>query len=1085
MHRKFLRDTILCLVPILIAAIVVFRAWQKYEDDEGGFKLGVDLVGGTILIYEVDQERERQRRNLEKGESNASFRRAKTSQELAEAVKRRIDPDDVQNITVRPAGENRIEVILPTGSHRQKADGKKNVSSGQVMEIRRLIEQVGSLEFRIVANEIDDGKAFADAETLFKEADAKELKSLAEGGEPPPVPVAPGDEQYDVLGTRVKYAWVELHRNARKELGLLNHNENDAPDKQSDLWRKMKEARENHTVYKHSQGGKGGLLLYSRECLNSNQPEQLRKDKKYEYFMLTRISELDRVEVDGTRVTISASAGTDHASFKPIIQFSFNSEGARQFFNVTSRNKPDQEGRVTRQLAIILNGELVSFPNIQSAISDRGQISGDFDVTYVNEIVRLLRSGALPATLKQKPVSENTVGPTLGADTIKSGTRAIGLAFVAILLFMVFYYRFAGFVACVALLVNLLLTVGFMVAVNATFTLPGLAGLVLMLGMAVDANVLIYERLREERDRGANLQMAIRNAYDRAFPTIIDTHLSSIFTAVVLYAVGNDQLRGFGVSLTAGLIISLFTSLFMTRLLFDIWQKKHWLKKLSMLRIFTKPRYDFMRIRKIMFTTTGILTVLGLTLFLVRGERGMNVDFIGGTVYGGQLVSEYNIGELKDRLSDDRQAQVLQVASVQKDQGDAKSNRDVYTITYADGDVRQIELALGLKGDTDAEKLDNLKARASQLPDWSVEQNFLSGSTGDKSKYFTVRTTEKEPELVQAMLDKLFRDGASSLLAQVNLKVVPGGKNEYTWTLKFSEQSTDEKRFASEGYIRTLLEREFRVAIPSELAVIQPFRLQGVGEMEDDRYAEMKLTLSPDARKISSLDADALLKRVADQYNKRPQPERLETFDPTLAGETRTRAMYAILASWLAILLYLWFRFGNWTFGAAAVICLIHDLCFTLGAIAICHYLHDTAFGRLFQLQDFKIDFPAVAALLTLVGYSVNDTIVVFDRIREVRGKNPLLTPQTINDSVNQTLSRTILASLATWLVVVVLYLFGGGGVHLFAYVMVIGVIVGTYSSIYVASPLLLIFGEGKPEKRVGGAMAPVPTHPQPAPAAS
>jgi SecD/SecF fusion protein len=200
---------------------------------------------------------------------------------------------------------------------------------------------------------------------------------------------------------------------------------------------------------------------------------------------------------------------------------------------------------------------------------------------------------------------------------------------------------------------------------------------------------------------------------------------------------------------------------------------------------------------------------------------------------------------------------------------------------------------------------------------------------------------------------------------------------------------------------------------------------------------------------------------VAKDFAERPQPERLETFDGTLASETRSRALYAILASWVAILLYLWFRFGSWTFGAAAVICLIHDLCFTLGAIALCHYLHDTWFGTVFRLQDFKIDLPAVAALLTLVGYSVNDTIVVFDRIREVRGKNPLLTPQMINDSVNQTLSRTLLTSFATWLVVIVLYVWGGEGVHLFAFVMVVGIIVGTYSSIYIASPLLLIFREG------------------------
>ena len=165
------------------------------------------------------------------------------------------------------------------------------------------------------------------------------------------------------------------------------------------------------------------------------------------------------------------------------------------------------------------------------------------------------------------------------------------------LVFMVFYYRFAGLVACVALLANLLLTVGFMVAVHAAFTLPGLAGVVLMLGMAVDANVLIYERLREERNKGANLATAIRNGYDRAFPTIIDTHLTSIFTAIVLYTFGNDQLKGFAISLTVGLIISLFTSLYMTRLMFDYWLHRRWLTELKMLRLFERPSFKESRDR--------------------------------------------------------------------------------------------------------------------------------------------------------------------------------------------------------------------------------------------------------------------------------------------------------------------------------------------------------------------------------------------------------------------------------------------------------------------------------------------------------
>ena len=206
-------------------------------------------------------------------------------------------------------------------------------------------------------------------------------------------------------------------------------------------------------------------------------------------------------------------------------------------------------------------------------------------------------------------MSENTIGPTLGEDTIRKGTMAVGMAFVAVLAFMLWYYRFAGMVACIALFANLLLTVGFMVAVNAAFTLPGLAGLVLTLGMAVDANVLIYERLREERNKGANLATAIRNGYDRAFLTIIDTHLTSIFTAIVLYTFGNDQLKGFAISLTVGLVISLFTSLYMTRLMFDYWLHRRWLTELKMMRLFGKLGFHPMKYRYYFFPLTGVLTV--------------------------------------------------------------------------------------------------------------------------------------------------------------------------------------------------------------------------------------------------------------------------------------------------------------------------------------------------------------------------------------------------------------------------------------------------------------------------------------------
>jgi SecD/SecF fusion protein len=1103
--KRFAWKIFWCLLPVVLGALVVGRAYYQYQREGGGFKLGVDLVGGTILVYEVDESK-----SLQEGD-----RRSKKD-ELAAALKRRIDPADLYNITIRPVGAEgkRVEIILPTGGlHQaeieeaawQKLLDKvmqqwpttdsaklKNIPPGKIDQlinllkkehsevavsdiekfmdantpggrerrplteeavnhIKDLISQVGSLEFRILANERDDEAAIKKAEEFFETKNKEEeaalranLEKLALEGKVPPPPAPPEQQPgFEVPNRGLHtYSWVELDRYERHNLGLDNAAERD-PNPNS-LWKKAAKARDDFKPLRVDR--LGGALLYSRKCEDLHLPPEERARKKYEYFLLTRDPERDERGVPKAitgQYLVSAFETMDE-KLRPAVGFRFDSTGGNLFYDVTSKNTPEGSGPgggFHRFLAIILDGKIVTAPTINSAIRTDGQISGGgFTKKEVDNYVTILRSGALPATLKPQPVSENTMGATLGSDTIRDGTFSVGVAFAAVLLFMLVYYRFAGLVACVALLANLLLTIGFMVAVNATFTLPGLAGLVLMLGMAVDANVLIYERLREERDRGASLALALRNGYDRAFPTIIDTHLSSIFTAVVLYAVGNDQLKGFGISLTVGLIISLFTSLYMTRLMFDIWQSRGWLKKLSMFRLLSRPNIDFMAIRYYWFTATILLTVFGATVFLIRGQEGLNIDFTGGTAYGGQLTKPVNITELRALFSPEQQKERLNVKSVEEL---PSTEGHSFDIVYDDGRKRTVTLS-------DKFTPEEVKARARELPDLSVEQIFLSSYAEDNanntSRFFTIRTSEKAQDLVRVSVDRLL----GGLQKQIELTYKVDENNKGT-TLDFTD-------YASPAQMKMLIDREFRAQGLANLAAQST--LNGQGEEKDGRYKQMRLDLN---EPVDRTKLEAVLLRAKDEAAAHPQPLRLEVFDSQLAKDTQLRAMYAILASWGAILLYLWFRFGNWTFGMAAVLCLIHDLFFTLGGIAFAHYVHKwwPGLASLLLIQDFKIDLPAVAALLTLVGYSVNDTIVVFDRIREVRGKNPLLTPQMINDSVNQTLSRTLLTAFSVWLVVIVLYIWGGEGIHLFAFVMVIGVIVGTYSSIYIASPLLLIFGEG------------------------
>ena len=1094
--KRYIGRILICVLPVLVSIIIVGWAYAKYTKGEGGFRMGVDLSGGTILVYEVDQSKMTE-------QARQSFK----PEDLAASLKRRIDPADLFNVTIRPVPGDppRVEIILPTGGRQQtkareaewqnvldqvkakykadwaddssnvslddvpqgqfkelidrlvnahlKKDGKdvdpaniskfiyglekqstdKRAFTGEEVEnIKNLIQQAGRLEFRILANRNDDKDAIAAAEEYMKDPkNADKLKDLNVKGEPPPPPTQNGDRYFTATlhneSARREYSWVEMGKEELYSMQLNAGAENTPdPDPVRDgyrqsIWKEVKATRDKAAFV---PPGQGQTLMYCRTIPNPERipPRDREQGKKVEFFVLTRESEPGE-EVTGDFLT-GASEGNSEG--KRAVNFSFNSEGASRFQELTTANQPtgpDPNTSFKRLLAVVLDGQVRSAPTLNAIISSQGQISGDFSQKAIEDLVRILRAGALPATLKPQPVSENTMGATLGEDTIFKGSLSIGIAFAAVLIFMLVYYRFAGIVACFALLANLLLTIAFMVLVSATFTLPGLAGLVLMLGMAVDANVLIYERLREERERGASLPLAVRNGYDRAFPTIIDTHLTSIFTAIVLYVVGNDQLKGFGISLTVGLIISLFTSLYVTRTIFDIWLGNNWLHKLYFMQLFKRPNINFMRIRYYFFAGTVVATVLGAALFIYRLDKGgLNIDFVGGTAYSGLLTKPVDIQTLRSSLEK----------------------------PLAPDDLKKLNIA-------------------SDLPEVSVEQVFVNNadlSQGDKSSLFTVRTSDKDAPKVQRIINYKLGE----LLKRIEMKdpdvVVANGRTSEA-TLEFVKSTdADKPDYASPAQVTMLLNTEFK-----DLGIRKFTVARAKGSLEEEgRFSKMRLDL-PEPIPVDALKG--ALAKVQTEFHSTPQPERLENFDRQLAADTQQKALYAIVASWAAILLYLWFRFGSWTFGAATVLCLIHDLFFTLGAIALCHWLHWIpvlgepvnifGFPFSFGLADFKIDLPSVAALLTLVGYSVSDTIVVFDRIREVRGKNPLLTATMINDSVNQTLSRTILSSLTVFLVVGVLYMFGGEGVHLFAFVMVVGVVVGTYSSIYIASPLLLMFGEGTP----------------------
>ena len=320
---------------------------------------------------------------------------------------------------------------------------------------------------------------------------------------------------------------------------------------------------------------------------------------------------------------------------QPAVRFEFDRKGAMRFSKLTREHLPEEGDAFKYQLAILLDDLVMSAPVINSEIRESGIIEGGpqgFKQKEVEHLINVLRSGSLPASLDPTPLQEEKVGPTLGEDTIAKGVFAIFISMLVVPIFMLVYYRFAGVVAVIALVVNMILLVGSMAFIQATFSLPGLAGLALTIGMAVDANVLVFERMREEKERGASLAQQIRNGFNRAWITIFDSHVTNFLAAMVLYMVGTEEVKGFALTMMIGMAWNLFTAVFMSRVIFEYWYSKGWLKKITMMKMLDKTNIDFIGPRYYCMAGSLILIVLGLIATGVRGRGMFNIDFTGGTL---------------------------------------------------------------------------------------------------------------------------------------------------------------------------------------------------------------------------------------------------------------------------------------------------------------------------------------------------------------------------------------------------------------------------------------------------------------------
>jgi len=896
------------LVALAAGIVVTVLGWPP--------RMGIDLKGGVILVYEIDSAKQ--------PDGGVSM------DKLVAAVSRRVNPGGQKEVTVRQYGTNQLEVIVP------------EVDQAEVEFIKRIVSSAGVLEFRIVANPQDP---------RHKEIIEKATSSSGSL-------VSSGDRS---IGR-----WIQIDTQKINPVG------------------------DSTLVTRQAGDGTPEVLVA-----------------------------LDRFDVTGDFLS-RASGGYDQ-NLQPCVNFSFNSQGAALFGTLTSQNLPDPANRLLSRLGIVLDGVLLSAPTIRSTISSDGQITGSFKQADVEFLVGVLNAGSLPAALYSDPISEQKISPQLGADTIRSGARAMLLATIVVLTFMLMYYRFSGIVADIAVLLNIVLVVALMISIKAAFTLAGLAGLVLSVGMAVDANVLIYERMREELDRGASVRMAIRNGFQRAFSTIVDSNLTTLITGIVLFSIGTDQLKGFAVTLILGLSLNLFTAVFCSRVIFDFAEQKRLLKTLSMARLFGKTSYEFVRWVRPAVIVSLVFITIGLAAAWQRGQGIFDIDFTGGTSVQVAFKEE----------------QGLDISSVREA---VSSLPDVAVSSVTVGDV---PANLRYKIDTSERSGDAVEemlraAFPGRLATYSMGFGEIV-STADKTSGDTESAEETEAGGDPATSTENSPQSLESLSTAVELDF-PQKINQVTL------QETIEQAFKQAGHEGVA----FELTSPGMQTRKKPYRTWS-----------LSTALAPD-------DTRKVLEQVAGQLASTPIYLSANSIGGKVAGNTKVTAVYALLASLVMIVAYVWLRFQNVAFGLAAVVALLHDVLVTIACIALSVYVAPYLGWAL--VDDFKISLDVVAALLTIVGFSINDTIVIFDRMREIRGKSSAVSAEMVDRAINQTLSRTILTSGTALLAAIILYCLGGQGIHAFAFAILIGIISGTYSTIVIASPIVLWLqgsvGNAAPAKR-------------------
>jgi SecD/SecF fusion protein len=779
------------------------------------------------------------------------------------------------------------------------------------------------------------------------------------------------------------------------------------------------------------------------------------------------------------------------------IGFQLNEPGANLFHRVTS-------GNIGRPLCILLDNVAISAPNIQSAIFSRGIITGEFSQTQITDMVNKLNAGSLPARLIDPPITTKTIGPSIGAENRDAGIKAGIMGLIIVAVFMAVYYISSGLIADTALILNLIFILAAMAFSGSTFTLPGIAGVILTLGMAVDANVLINERIREEQEKGCSVRVAVKNGYDRAFVVIFDSNLTTILSALILYIVASEEIKGFAITLMLGLISSMITSIWVTRVIFEwLLQKRVFVNRIRMMHLFGKPNIDWMGKLPLFMVISGIMIIGGIAMFIMRDDTKnskYDIEFTGGTQVTINLKAPMTREQVEDRIQkvgadekNPRLAAATVVAVVgqnnlQFDISTLETNKTIIDVTFPKGAPSQADVKKTIASTEE-------KFPAGKLSDLTIAQN---GQT------LTFETSQTNSALVKEILTAAFQGaevGEPRVDEVVNNAIVRAFGNDLNVNQDLGPKIVDTQMIDSKLLEKEPQLSEYYGGAKLTVTLAQPASVSHIEKrFRDLQYKPGMQNLQMNPSEILKSDLTVpgqdeplskfvYVSRIPEAGYRDLTPDELKSFldnektkivqaaslkqslprvtqiDPSVGTEAKWRAGLAVGLGWIMIIAYLWFRFGRARYGIGGVVALIHDVIVAVSAVTVATYISRTSIGQTLLIGDFKINLDVIAAFLTIIGYSINDTIVVFDRIRENRGKTGVLSAKLINDSINQTLSRTVLTSVATLLVLLAMYIWGGSGLRAFTFTMIVGILTGTYSSIAIASPILLLGSKGKEVK--------------------